>query len=160
MGVPSDHQAYLNLLRDLSGKLDQLGGLAEQKAQTVRQDDLLAMDEVLKQEQVLSLALRGLEQRRTKLLAKLGLSDVALKDLPSHYPEELADEARRTVEQLRGSYKRYRAQADTARTLLEMNLHQIDKLVTAAGGDPKDLDAGYTPPGMEPPQTMKTDFRA
>ena len=93
MGVPSDHQAYLNLLRDLSGKLDQLGGLAEQKAQTVRQDDLLAMDEVLKQEQVLSLALRGLEQRRTKLLAKLGLSDVALKDLPSHYPEELADEA-------------------------------------------------------------------
>ena len=47
------------------------------------------------------------------------------------------------------------------RTTLELNLHQIEKLVAAAGGDPKDLDAGYAPPAnAEPPRRMKTDFRA
>ena len=159
MGV-SDHQAYLNLLKELGGSLDRLGELAEQKAQTVRQDDLLAMDEVLKQEQVMSLSLRGLEQRRIKLLAKLGLSEVPLNELPGKYPEELQDEAKRTVEDLRNSYKVFRARSDMARNLLEINLHQIGKAVIAAGGAAKDLEAGYAPPGVEPPKNMKTDFRA
>ena len=156
----SDHQAYLALLRELSGSLNRLGELSEQKAQTVRQDDLLAMDEVLKQEQVLSLSLRGLEQRRVKLLAKLGMSNIPLSGLAEQYPPELQDEAKRTVEELRSSYKEFRARSDMARNLLEMNLHRIEKVVTAAGGDPKDLNAGYAPPGVEPPKNMKTDFRA
>ena len=159
MGV-SDHQAYLNLLRELGGCLDRLGELSEEKANTVRQDDLLAMDEVLKQEQVLSLSLRGLEQRRIKLLAKLGLDGVPLADLPKKYPAELQDEAKQTVNALRDSYKIFRARADMARNLLELNLHQIDRLIIAAGANPADAGAGYTPPGAEPPKNMKTDFRA
>lgn len=159
MGTP-DHQAYLSLLRELSGCLDRLGELSEEKANTVRQDDLLAMDEVLKQEQVLSLSLRGLEQRRTKLLAKLGLSDVSLADLPGKYPAELQDEAKQTVNALRDSYRIFRARADMARNLLELNLHQIDKLIAAAGANPVDAGAGYEAPGAEPPKNMKTDFRA
>ena len=49
-----------------------------------------------------------------------------------------------------------------ARSILELNLHQIEKLVIAAGGDPKDLDTsvGYIQPTVEPPRNMKTDFRA
>ena len=156
----SDHQAYLKLLRELGDCLDRLGELSEQKAQTVRADDLLAMDEVLKQEQVLSLSLRGLEQRRVKLLAKLGLSDVPLAELPGKYPPELMDEAKQTVEGLRSSFKVFRARADMARSLLELNLHQIDKMIVAAGADPADVGAGYKAPGMEPPKNMKTDFRA
>lgn len=159
MGV-SDHQAYLDLLRELSGCLDRLGELSEQKAQTVRQDDLLAMDEVLKQEQVLSLSLRGLEQRRVKLLAQLGLSGVPLADLPEKYPAELQGEAKQTVEDLRSSYKIFRARADMARNVLELNLHQIEKVISAAGVDPSTVGAGYEPPGSEIPKNMKTDFRA
>lgn len=159
MGV-SDHQAYLDLLRELSGCLDRLGELSEQKAQTVRQDDLLAMDEVLKQEQVLSLSLRGLEQRRVKLLAQLGLSEVPLADLPEKYPAELQGEAKQTVENLRSSYKIFRARADMARNVLELNLHQIEKVISAAGVDPNTVGAGYEPPGSEIPKNMKTDFRA
>ena len=150
----SDHQAYLKLLRELGGCLDRLGELSEQKAQTVRADDLLAMDEVLKQEQVLSLSLRGLEQ------AKLELTDVPLIELPGRYPAELEDEAKRTVEDLRNTYKVFRARADMARGLLELNLHQIDKMIIAAGAHPDDVGAGYELPGAEPPKNMKTDFRA
>ena len=156
----SDYQAYLNLLKELGGNLDRLGELSEEKANTVRQDDLLAMDEVLKQEQVLSLSLRGLDQRRIKLLAKLGLDNVPLSGLPEKYPEELQEEARQTVNALRDSYKVFRARADMARGLLELNLHQIDKLITAAGAAPADAGAGYESPNAEPPKNMKTDFRA
>lgn len=156
----SDHQAYLNLLRELSGCLDRLGELSEQKAQTVREDDLMAMDDVIKQEQVLSLSLRGLEQRRTKLLAQLGLSDVPLTQLPEKYPSELQSEAKQTVDALRSSYKIYRARAKMARNALELNLHQIEKIIAVSGAAPETPGAGYEPPGAEPPKNMKTDFRA
>ena len=49
------YQTYLNLLQELGGCLEQLAGLAEQKATVVRQDDLMALDAVLKQEQVITL---------------------------------------------------------------------------------------------------------
>ena len=70
------------------------------------------------------------------------------------------DAAGRMVEQLRQSYSIYRGCSDMARNLLEINLHQIEKTISAAGVDPAKPGAGYQPPGVEPPQNMKTDFRA
>ena len=160
--MTTPHEAYLNLLREVGALLEQLAALAEQKAAAVRQDDLLGLDEVLKQEQALSLNLRGLELRRMKLAPQLGLNGTALEDLVSKYPREMQLEARRTIDSLRTSYQIYRSCADMARSTLELNLHQIEKLVVAAGGDPKDLETsvGYTAPSVEPPRNMKTDFRA
>ena len=160
--MSTPHEAYLNLLRELGSLLEQLAGLARQKSAVVRQDDLLALDEVLKQEQALGLNLRGLEQRRAKLVSQLGLEGTALSGLPSKCPPELEIETRQTVSDLQNSYQIYRSCADMARSTLELNLHQIEKLVVAAGGDPKDLESGvgYTAPSVEPPRNMKTDFRA
>lgn len=151
---------YLALLRELCGHLDRLAVLAQEKADAARQDDLLALDEVLKQEQAMTLTLRGLEQRRQKLSAELELTDTKLSGLPAKCPPELQDEARDTVEALRQGYQVYRSCSDMARNTLELALHQIDKFVAAAGVDPAEAGAGYEPPGAEPPKNMKTDFRA
>ena len=154
------HLSYLKVLTDLAGTLDQLSQLAQQKADAVRNDDLISLDEVLKQEQALSLNLRGLEQRRLKLVPQLGLVGVRLEDLPQHYPSHLEDEATRAMKTLRQSYVAYRSYADVARNLLEVNLHQIEKVIAASGIDPKTATAGYEAPSVEPPKNMKTDFRA
>lgn len=158
MGAP--FPAYLKLLEELSGHLEQLAELARQKANVVRQDDLTGLDEVLKQEQVITLALRGLEQRRLKLVKELGLENTTLSDLPGRCPAELDGQARGIVENLRNSYKVYRSCADMARSTLELNLHQIEKFIVSSGVDPAGLGAGYEAPGVEPPKKMKTDFRA
>ena len=161
--MSTPHEAYLNLLRELGSLLEQLAGLARQKSAVVRQDDLLALDEVLKQEQALGLNLRGLELKRQKLLPQLGLEGTSLSDLPARYPPELELEARDAVRRLKDSYEVYRNSAELARTTLELNLRQIEKLVIAAGGDPKDLDTGVgyvATENPEPPRNMKTDFRA
>lgn len=154
------YQSYLELLRELSGSLEQLAQLAQDKAAAVRQDDLIGLDAVLKQEQAMALNLRGAEQRRLKLAAQLGLDATSLDDLPSRCPPELELQAGQTVEQLRQSYAIYRGCADMARNLLELNLHQIEKTIAASGADPANSGAGYQPPNVEPPKNMKTDFRA
>ena len=158
--MSSPFQDYLKLLREVGALLDKLAPLSEKKAAAVRADDLLGLDEVLKQEQALGLNLRGLELKRQKLVPQLGLDGSSLSDLPSKCPPELEEEARETMRSLQDSYSIYRSYADMARNTLELNLHKIDQFVIAAGGDPKDLDAGYAPVNIEPPKKMKTDFRA
>lgn len=71
--MDASYQSYLDLLGELSGSLERLAQLAQDKAAVVRQDDLIGLDGVLKQEQAMALNLRGLEQRRLKLAAQLGL---------------------------------------------------------------------------------------
>ena len=75
------HQSYLDLLAELSGSLDRLSQLARDKAAAIQADDLIALDEVLKQEQAMTLNLRGLELRRLKLVGQLGLENVPLAGL-------------------------------------------------------------------------------
>lgn len=152
--------AYLELLDELRSSLDQLAQLAQEKAGAVRSDDLLALDEVLKQEQAMTLSLRGLEQKRLKLLAQMGLESVPLAELSGRYPPELAGRAEKTVDALRDSYAIYRSSADMARSLLELDLHKIEKVIAASGVDPVVAASGYEAPGVEPPKNMKTDFRA
>ncbi|MCI8915102.1 MAG: hypothetical protein HFF26_00310 [Oscillospiraceae bacterium] len=158
--MSASFQDYLGLLRELSGTLGRLAELNQRKAAAVRQDDLMALDEELKQEQAMTLSLRGLEQRRLKLSAQLGLDGVPLSDLPRQCPPELEAAASQTVSDLRQSYQTYRSCANLAREILELNLYQIEKVVAAAGVDPAAAGAGYAPPGVEPPKNMKTDFRA
>ena len=153
-------RAYFGVLRELSGTLDRLTPLAHQKVEAVRANDLLALDEVLKQEQALGLNLRGLELKRQKLASPLGLDNAPLSKLPELCPAPLAAEARKTASALRVSYETYRSYSDMARNTLELNLHQIDKLLERAGVDPKLAAQGYETSPMEPPQKMKTDFRA
>lgn len=84
--MDASYQTYLELLRELSGSLERLAQLAQDKASAVRQDDLIGLDEVLKQEQAMTLNLRGLEQRRLKLASQLGLNGTSLSDLPGRCP--------------------------------------------------------------------------
>ena len=158
--MEAQFRSYLGVLKELSGVMDRLTPLARQKAEAVRANDLLALDEVLKQEQALSLNLRGLELKRLKLVPQLGLDNVPLSRLPEHCPAQLAGEARKTADALRESYEIYRSYANMARNTLELNLHQIDKVLADAGVDPKLAAQGYEAPPLEPPKKMKTDFRA
>ena len=158
--MEGQYRAYFGVLQDLSGVIDRLTPLALQKAETVRASDLTALDEVMKQEQALSLNLRGLELKRQKLASQLGLDGVPLSGLAERCPPELAGEARKAAAALRRSYEIYRSYSNMARNTLELNLHQIDKFLESAGVDPKLAAQGYEAPSTEPPQKMKTDFRA
>ena len=103
------HLSYLELLGELRGTLDRLSELSQEKVAAVRADDLLALDEVLKQEQAMGLNLRGLEIRRQKLVPQLGLDGTALSQLVQKFPAHLQAQARTTAEALQESYANYRS---------------------------------------------------
>lgn len=156
------YQAYLSLLRSLQNSLQQLAALAQRKIDAAGKDDLMALDEVMKQEQAMTLAFRGMEQTREKLLAELGCGSVPLSRMPEHFPPAVQDEAREAVAALQAQYQDYRRQADAARAVLERHLVEIDSIISDMGGAPEPQGGpGYVPPPPpETPPSMKTDFRA
>ena len=150
---------YLALLDHLSDHLERLAELARNKMDAVRRDDLVALDQVLNQEQAMALAMRGLEQKRLKLLKELGWNDLPLRDVPDHYPSELRLRAKEAVQELQRECQVYQGAAEAARHTLEINLHEIEKVVAGSGGV-QAAGPGYRPREVEPPAAMRTDIRA
>ncbi len=122
-------ESYFDFLGRLGNTLEQLTELARQKTLAVRRDDLLGVNECMKQEQALSMSLRGMDAKRERMLAELGLDGVPLSGLAARCPESLRPQAKRVSESLRAKYDVYNSAAATARTTLECNLHEIEKLM-------------------------------
>ena len=146
------YQAYLALLRSLGKNLEQLSALAQKKAAAANSDDLMALDEIMKQEQAISLSLRSFDIRREKMLAGLGLEGVNLSGLPDRAPQELRLEVKAAAERLRQQYSVFQAASEVARNTLECNLRAIEQLQAQRMGD--DAQA------KELRNTRQTDFRA
>lgn len=153
------YRTYLALLQDITANLDKLSALARQKTVVVTKDDLAGLDAILKQEQAISLALRGLEAKRLQQASQLGLDGVRLSQLSEHFPPEFELDARKIANALLQQYKLYEAAAHVARNTLECNLHEIEKMIEQLGGDSQ-AEIGYQLPDIQPPSSMKTDFRA
>ena len=158
------YREYLELLDAMGEGLDQLSALSEKKIEAVRKDDLMALDEIMKQEQALALAFRGIEQSQEKLMGQLGWREVSLSKTAERFPLELQGEAVRAVQALQGRYQAYRSISGSARESLEGGIREIDGMIAGLGGAP----APQAVPGpgygqredAVPPQSMKTDFRA
>ena len=147
--------SYLGVLQELAATLEELTSVQQEKTQVVRADDLAGLNECMKREQALSLALRSLDQRRETALAAMGLREVPLSGLTAQAPEDYREETRRTVELLRDQYLQYHGAAEVARNTLECNLHQIEKVLAEMNPEGQ---AGAAEPQL--PSQMRTDFRA
>lgn len=154
------HTEYLALLQEVSSTLEKLTEVAQLKTAAVRMDDLATLNECMKQEQALSLALRGFEQKRTASLPALGLVGVPLSTLSSHYPLDHQMEAKAVSESALRHYRLYQSAAEVARNTLESNLHQVESFLAGAGVE---APPSFTYSGdgyAAPPQALRTDFRA
>ena len=141
---------YLKLLRQLTGIVEQLAEVERQKAGAASRGDVAGVDECMKREQVLSLSLRGIDQKRDKMIEQLGLRGVPLRDLVEHSPEGLEVETRRVADTLRQQYEVFQAASSAARNPLEVNLRAIELYCAEREAEP--------PKEME--TRRQTDFRA
>lgn len=155
----SEIQNYLSLLRELSQTLEKLTEIEQEKTMAVRQDDLNLLNECMKQEQALSLTLRGYEQKRQSILSAWNLEHLPLSGLSSHVPTEQRIETKRIAEDLLQQYELFKGSFEVAQNTIECNLHQVEKHLTQLGAAPSPV-SGYNEVNPELPSSLRTDFRA
>ena len=145
-------QDYLKLLRNLSKTLGQLTQVERDKNAAAAAGDLAGVEECMKREQVLSLSLRGYDQKRDAMLAALGLKGVTLRELANHSPEELRLVVKGVAEELRRHYEIFQSASKAARNTLELNLRAIERVQAVRAGDAAQAE--------EQRKNHQTDFRA
>jgi len=142
---------YLKQMERLGETLEQLTAVEREKTAAVGRGDLAAVDACMKKEQVFSLNLRGFDQKREKLLAKMGLSGTTLRQLEDLAPPEAAVQTKEVVRTLRQRYEVFQSASEVARNALECNLHAIEQLQKSKGVLPEDVPTAGV---------RKADFRA
>ena len=136
------YREYFAFLDKLGGILDQLTAISNEKNAAVRRDDLLTVNDCMRREQAISLSLRAMDRKREKLLSELGLKGVRLSGLAQRCPEAVQLEARDAAEKLRSRYAIYKSASESARMTLELNLHEIEKIIAAQEGGAVPLRGG------------------
>ncbi|NCC66760.1 MAG: hypothetical protein EOM14_01010 [Clostridia bacterium] len=149
--MDAQYGEYLALLEELGKTLDQLLKITKNKISAVRSDDLMALNECIKQEQALSLSLKSIERKRGEMLSNMRLADVPLSGLTERFPASLRRQAKEVTESVKAKYDRYVSASESARTILECALHQIEKML------PEEQTAAE---GVKLPPNMGTDIRA
>lgn len=145
-------QEYLKLMRSLTKTLEGLTQVEREKHNAASRGDLAGVEECMKREQVISLTLRGYDQKRDKLLADLGLKGLTLNQMEDHSPDELQLETKAVAEELRRQYRLFQAASQVARDTLEINLRGIEQLQARQAGDTAEAE--------ESRKQHQTDFRA
>lgn len=145
-------QDYLKLMEGLGRTLEQLTQVELDKNTAASRGDVLGVEECMKREQVLSLSLRGYDQKRDAMLAALGLKGVTLRELANHSPEELRLEVKGVAEELRRQYEIFQSASKAARNTLELNLRAIERVQAVRAGDAAQAE--------EQRKNHQTDFRA
>lgn len=133
---------YFNLLGKLADTLTELSAMQEEKKVAVEKGNLPRIDEMMKQEQVFAMTLRGYEQKRLKALAVLSVPPGSVGELEQHMPLDVRGEGKRVVARLQSSYSRYRETANIAKETLE---HHLNLIETRTG-----IPSGYVPPAKSP----------
>lgn len=149
--MDAQYGEYLELLEELGKTLDQLSKVTKNKISAVRSDDLMALNECIKQEQALSLSLKSVERKRGEMLSNMKLADVPISGLTERFPASLRRQAKEVTESVKAKYDRYVSASEAARTVLECALHQIEKML------PQEQIAAE---GAKLPPTLGTDIRA
>ena len=134
--MAASYRELFEFLEKLGDQLDRLTELQREKTAAVRRDDLNGVNDCMKREQVISLSLRSMDIKREKLLAELGLAGKPLSALPRACPPEHRARAQELADSLRERYALYKTTSQVARTTLEVNLHQIEKLMREASETP------------------------
>ena len=147
------YEDYLQYLEDLADTLEQMAEVTKAKNKAARAGDLVTVESLMKKEQVFSMTLRGMDIKRDKMLAEMGLQGVPLSKLAENYPPELFDRARKTAEQVQNRYTVFRSASEAARVTMEIALHDLERMLPEHQPAPRKDNE-------EPPPRMTTAFRA
>ncbi|MDE7221108.1 MAG: flagellar protein FlgN [Oscillospiraceae bacterium] len=131
-------QKYLALLESLGRTLEELTELERTKTKAVSSGDLEGVEACMKKEQVVSLSLRGLDQKRDRMLAEMGLTGVPLRELAANAPEAMFHQVKDAAEKLRQQYGVFQSASEVAMDTLECNLRAIERIQKAQEAPPED----------------------
>lgn len=121
----------IELLKESAEVYKQFLELEYEKYDIVIKNDIETLDDIVSKEQVVFLKMRGLEQKREKLIISMGMSGKTFKEIIDYLDkdENLLSE----YEKLKSIISEVRKISSLCKTLIEVRLHRLDKAMSQLG---------------------------
>ncbi len=147
-----DYNELIKLYTSIDEEICKLHGVQLRKIEAQNHHDLDKLNDCIKLEQAISLAMRGYEQKRLTIHTELGVADVPLSELSTHFPQDIAPQMSTVADKLLTNYSALSKVQDTARKLIEANLKLVENSLEYRGVvlevDKEDVATPNRPPAL------------
>lgn len=123
---------FILIIKDLIQLFGALTEVEQTKLNAAVENKISFVEECMKKEQAAVLRLRGLDQRREKAQKELGLEGASFREILEQVSEEEEKELRPLFQELSDKLSRFQSVSDSAKDIIEVNLHTIKKQLEAA----------------------------
>lgn len=107
--------------------------LEYKKYDTVIKDDIKALDDIVAKEQVYYLKMRGIEQKRERLVDSMGYKDKTLMEIINAAEGNDKNILIKKHEELSEIVNEVKKISSLCKTLIEVRMHRIDKAMSQLG---------------------------
>jgi Fe2+ transport system protein B len=121
--------------------------LEYKKYDTVIKNDIEALDDIVSKEQAYYLKVRGIEQKREKLLESMGYKGKTLKEITEVCDENDKDMLNKEYDELLKIITDVKKISSLCRTLIEVRMHRIDKTMEQLGEKNNTYSNNQSSPG-------------
>lgn len=130
----NDYTSFIELIKEFILLFDMLISVEQKKLDAAIENKVSFVEECLNKEQAAVLQLRGLEKRREAEQKKLGMENFTFRQILAEVPAETASVLQPLFDQLSGQVRTFQSVSDSAKDIIEVNLHKIQSSLASASG--------------------------
>lgn len=135
-------ERFQKIIRDMIELFEEHLPLEQKKLQALQCDDVAGVEDCMKQEQALTLKIRGLEQKREKLQKELGWEGKSFREIIETAPEEHKQSLQELFDRLTNTVTVFSETNQAAMTAMEVHLRDIQRVIKI-----KEQGGHYNPDG-------------
>lgn len=126
----NDFTTFTKIIEEYIALFDHLIPIEQEKLDAAVKNRVSFIEDCMHKEQAAVLQLRGLEQKRETEQKRLGIEGFTFRQILEHAPEETAVLSP-LFDQLAERVRTFRSVSDSAKDIIEVNLHKIQSALAA-----------------------------
>ena len=127
----SDFSKFIKIIEEFIALFDNLILIEQEKLDAAVKNRITFVEDCMHKEQAAVLKLRGLEQRREAEQKRLGLEGYTFRRILEEVPDETASTLSPLFNQLSERVSLFRSVSDSAKDIIEVNLHMVQSALAA-----------------------------
>lgn len=118
---------FITIIEDLIHLFQELIQIEQTKLEAVKNNRITYVEDCMNKEQAAIMKLRGLDKKREICQDKLGYKDYTFQQILSELPDPEDNPLKKLFDTLSRQIKQFQSVNESARSVIEINLHMIDK---------------------------------
>ncbi|MCI8785002.1 flagellar export chaperone FlgN [Lachnospiraceae bacterium 48-21] len=150
----NDFTAFTKIIEELITLFDHLIPIEQEKLDAAVKNRVSFVEDCMHKEQAAVLQLRGLEQKRESEQKRLGMEGYTFRQILECVPEDAAAILNPLFDQLAERVRTFQSVSASARDIIEVNLHVIQRALVAEGPG----KATYSAAGQKKNDNKRNNF--